>query len=348
MSRGIATDSDDDTVYVSIAKSGDSYYIYIKNATNITSVDVKIDTNGRGYNVDALNGFMNTYDFNLGINIFMYKSGSSMGFTSADPIAIAVIEVDTGVVPELGHVAAVGIRNGTSARVDAAVEVPLVPVQEALKLSIRTDTVSYAAVEVEYVLSARDAENLQSIALEFEMDGDMLAFKAIEGLSGFSCEDGVTWALADGNIWVGKITIKHKPEEPCGFTSETPSDIVKLTCLPKALGDATVKLAQATAAGYVNGAIECVDSLIEEGTATTTVENLYTKYDLNRDGTVDALDLGIMLLYCGYVSDSLAWGTLEMVDDSHGKPVTASMCDVNGDGRIDMLDILDLFIHYTK
>ncbi|MCL1808238.1 MAG: hypothetical protein FWG42_00545 [Clostridiales bacterium] len=55
-----------------------------------------------------------------------------------------------------------------------------------------------------------------------------------------------------------------------------------------------------------------------------------------------------MLLYCGFDKDSLDWDDLSKVNDSKGKPVTAKMCDVNGDGLIDMLDLIDLFIHYSK
>jgi Ca2+-binding EF-hand superfamily protein len=92
-----------------------------------------------------------------------------------------------------------------------------------------------------------------------------------------------------------------------------------------------------------------LDSVISGGEAVTNIDQrVFSKYDLNRDNKVDALDLGIMLLYCGFDIDSADWDTLVKVNDSKGKPVTASMCDVNGDGVIDMLDLLDLFIHYTK
>ncbi|MCL1809617.1 MAG: hypothetical protein FWG42_07640, partial [Clostridiales bacterium] len=59
-------------------------------------------------------------------------------------------------------------------------------------------------------------------------------------------------------------------------------------------------------------------------------------------------DLGVMLLYVGFDCDSPDWESLIKVNDSRGRPVTASMCDVNSDGVIDILDLLDLFIHYTK
>ncbi|MCL1808753.1 MAG: cohesin domain-containing protein [Clostridiales bacterium] len=71
-------------------------------------------------------------------------------------------------------------------------------------------------------------------------------------------------------------------------------------------------------------------------------------YDLNGDSKVDSKDFAILLLYCGFDKSSSNWSTLAKVKDSKGKGITASSCDVNRDGVIDMLDLIDLFIHYTK
>ena len=83
--------------------------------------------------------------------------------------------------------------------------------------------------------------------------------------------------------------------------------------------------------------------------ATTAIQQLkWSKYDLNKDNTTDNLDLGIMLVYCGFNADTAGWSNIAKVNDSKGNGVTASMCDVNDDGIIDMLDLLDMFIHYSK
>ncbi|MCL1983187.1 MAG: hypothetical protein FWG53_08915 [Clostridiales bacterium] len=63
---------------------------------------------------------------------------------------------------------------------------------------------------------------------------------------------------------------------------------------------------------------------------------------------MDALDLGVMLLYCGFNVNTPGWDDFIKVNDFWGNGVAASMCDVNGDAVINMLDLLDLFIHYTK
>ncbi|MCL1982755.1 MAG: M28 family peptidase [Clostridiales bacterium] len=218
-----------------------------------------------------------------------------------------------------------------------------------LKASLSVDEVSGIEGDVEYVLSVRDAEDLLSVAVEFEMDGGMLAVKSVEPLSGFAAVDGILWTYQGGDTWKGSMTLGYPAGGSVGYTSAAPTDIAVFTYTPRAIGDATMTLKSIKAVGYDNEITAYIGSSIENGVATTYIDKLvYSKYDLNKDGIVDALDLGIMLLYCGFNRDTAGWDTLVKVNDSKGKGVTASMCDVNEDGKIDMLDLLDLFIHYTK
>ena len=76
--------------------------------------------------------------------------------------------------------------------------------------------------------------------------------------------------------------------------------------------------------------------------------NMLKKYDLNKDTVIDALDLGILLLYAGFKESDPEWTTLVKVNDTYGNPVYAYMVDSNNDGVVDMLDIVDLFVNYTK
>ncbi|MCL1809971.1 MAG: dockerin type I domain-containing protein [Clostridiales bacterium] len=214
-------------------------------------------------------------------------------------------------------------------------------------IAVRTNPTSYVGEDVEFAFSLIDAENVLDIKLIFEIDGSMMVWKDIETLASFDNVRGVYWTLAGSNTWQGTVTIGIPSPDGIGFTSEAPVDIAKFIFAPVKAGNATLTLTGFTVVAYVGDTAQYVESTIEAGTATTKIDKHYSKYDLDRDGTVDALDLGIMLLYCGFDKDSPSWGTLVKVNDSWGKGVTASMCDVNGDGVIDMLDLLDLLIHYT-
>ncbi|MCL1983746.1 MAG: DUF4832 domain-containing protein [Clostridiales bacterium] len=213
-------------------------------------------------------------------------------------------------------------------------------------VSTGTDTVSYISGDVEYTVSLENAKDVLAVELEFVIDGDMLAGKNLIGLSGFGNMNNILWVHAGDNNWKGTVTLALPSGTTKGLTSQAPVDIAKFIFTPKGFGNAAMTLTSARVVGLLDDTTKYVGSIIVNGTATTIIAK--SKYDLNRDGVVDALDLGIMLLYCGFISDLPEWATQVKVNDAWGNGVTASMCDVNDDGIIDMLDLLDLFIHYTK
>ncbi|MCL1810015.1 MAG: dockerin type I domain-containing protein, partial [Clostridiales bacterium] len=226
------------------------------------------------------------------------------------------------------------------------------PLGGILRLSVFGEETGYINQDVEFTIAARNANDVLTVNVTFEIDGGLLAFKSIEGLNGFDMINGVSWRSMGGDVWRGTITLGYPDtgtETGAGFTNASYTDIGKLTFTPRAAGDVSVTLVKIDrVTGKAGLDVVDVDAIIENGVATTNIELVYSKYDLNRDGVVDALDLGMVLLYCGWDSDSPDWDTEIKVYDSHGKGVTAKMCDVNLDGVIDMLDLLDLFIHYTK
>ncbi|MCL1983676.1 MAG: family 16 glycosylhydrolase [Clostridiales bacterium] len=201
----------------------------------------------------------------------------------------------------------------------------------------------------EFTLSIGNTKDLLTFEAEILVDGSMLSGIGVEPLNGFKVMDSVLWSYAGDGLWKGTVTLAYKAGFREGFTTHRPLEIAKFLFAPRAKGDTVAALANVTASGLVGDVTQYFGILIQEGTAATNIDQrVFSKYDLNRDGIVDALDLGIMLLYCGFAETTPGWNSLVKVNDSRGKGVTASMCDVNGDDIIDMLDLLDLFIHYTK
>ena len=213
-------------------------------------------------------------------------------------------------------------------------------------LNLDADVVSYISGDVEFTLSVSNAKDVLAVELEFEVDGSSLSGKGYVGLNDFTAMNGILWTYAGDGKWKGTATLALPSETTTGLTSEAPVDIGKFFYAAKGYGNAAMTVTSARVVGLYGDTTRYLIPVIENGTATTVVAR--SKYDLNRDGVVDALDLGIMLLYCGFDADSPNWGALVKVNDAWGNGVTASMCDVNDDGLIDMLDLLDLFIHYTK
>ncbi|MCL1809186.1 MAG: C69 family dipeptidase [Clostridiales bacterium] len=213
-------------------------------------------------------------------------------------------------------------------------------------LNLNADEVSYVNDDVCYTVLVSNATDVLAVELDFSIDGSMLAGKGLEGLNDFESMNGILWTYAGDGLWKGTVTLALPSGSTTGLTSEAPVDIAKFFYAANGFGNAVMALTSARVVGLYDDTTRYLMPIIENGTATTVIAR--SKYDLNRDGVVDALDLGIMLLYCGFDADSPNWGALVKVNDAWGNGVTASMCDVNGDGLIDMLDLLDLFIHYTK
>ncbi|MCL1810242.1 MAG: hypothetical protein FWG42_10835 [Clostridiales bacterium] len=207
------------------------------------------------------------------------------------------------------------------------------------------DPVSYISKDIEFTVSLENTKDVLAVELEFEIDGSKLAGKGILGLNEFVPMNGILWIYVDNDKWRGAVTLALPSENTTGLTSDDAVDIAKFIFAPKGFGNATMAITSFRVVGLDETTV-FLDPALINSTATTIIAR--SKYDLNRDGVVDALDLGIMLLYCGFDADASNWGDLVKVGDAWGNGVTASMCDVNGDGLIDMLDLLDLFIHYTK
>ncbi|MCL1809422.1 MAG: hypothetical protein FWG42_06645, partial [Clostridiales bacterium] len=204
------------------------------------------------------------------------------------------------------------------AKDDAVVTFP-----DILRLSLGADVESDIAKDVEFTMSVSNAKNLLNIEVEFVVDGDMLSGKGIVPLNGFTVMNDVFWSHAGGNLWKGTATLAYPAGANEGLTAIGPVEIAKFIYAPRAAGDATMKVTTAKAAGLRGDTTRYIDVIIAAEEATTNIDQrVFSKYDLNRDNVVDALDLGIMLLYCGFDKDSPDWGTLVKVNDSKGKPVT--------------------------
>ncbi|MCL1808820.1 MAG: right-handed parallel beta-helix repeat-containing protein [Clostridiales bacterium] len=307
--------------------------------------------NNNNFNSDPY-GVVNMYNPNAGNNLMPGNNlAANNGLISSSTLATRVAESKYGyaeykylvmVVTEFdgGHSYTQGETRGG---------VVLTAGVPPVFASIATDPVSGIEGDVEFTLSISQAKDVLNLELEFVIDGSMLAFIDIEPINGFTVIDGIAWKSFGGDLWKGTVTLGYPSGSSTGFNTWPYEDIARLIFAPRATGEAALELTSFKAVGLDGDVTSYIKSAIANGKATTKIDKLvYSKYDLNRDGVVDALDLGIMLLYCGFDKDSPNWGTLVKVNDSKGAGVTAQMCDVNGDGVIDMLDLLDLFIHYTK
>lgn len=221
-----------------------------------------------------------------------------------------------------------------------------------VRASIRTDEVSYLGEDIKFTLSVSEAENLLAMEVELEVDGNVLAELSVETYEGFIIMDDILWFSKGSSLWYGKVTLAYPAEGGGneGFATDTSVDVADLIFGARTSGVAVLKLTSLKAFGYFGESSQVVefDTVIDVCEATTIVEIVYSKYDLNKDGWVNPLDLGMVLLYCGFKEADKEWEEYIKIKDVWGAGVSAKMCDVNGDGVVDMLDLIDLFVNYTK
>ena len=90
-----------------------------------------------------------------------------------------------------------------------------------------------------------------------------------------------------------------------------------------------------------------LDVEIEKGEAATSIVKVFSIYDLDKNQVIDLLDLSVVLMYCQYTSDNEEWTALGRFRDSKDEWIYVYMCDFNRDGKIDMQDLVSLFINYN-
>ncbi|MCL1809701.1 MAG: hypothetical protein FWG42_08095, partial [Clostridiales bacterium] len=143
------------------------------------------------------------------------------------------------------------------------------PMGGILRLSVFGEETGYINQDVEFTIAARNASDILTVNVTFEIDGSLLAFKSIEGLNGFDMINGVSWRSMGGDVWRGTITLGYPDtgtETGTGFTNASYTDIGKLTFAPRAAGDVSVTLVKIDrVTGKAGLDVVDVDAIIENG-----------------------------------------------------------------------------------
>jgi len=223
---------------------------------------------------------------------------------------------------------------------------PVINLPPTVYVSVVADDETHLTNMVEYNLALREAKNVLAVDVEFEIDGSLLSANSFETLNGFEVLEAVKWTDNGDGTWTGAVRFGFPGEK--GFTADPYTDVAKFIFDAKAVGEADFTITKIKITGLdERGELDKVcyyNVVVEEGIGTVVIIN---KYDLNKDGFIDLIDLGIMLLYVGYNEDDPDWDTLVKVYDKNGKGITPKDCDVNGDGEIDMADIVELLANMS-
>ena len=220
--------------------------------------------------------------------------------------------------------------------------------QPVVYASIFTPAKTHYKDAVVYSLALRKAVNVLAVDVEFVVDNEKMTAFGFEALNGFASLEDIKWNDNGNGTSTGAVRFGYlgKP----GFAAEPYEDIAKFVFLPTGvLGEANFTITKIAVTGLDEnandgaGGVVFYEVIIEEDSATTLIGNVY---DLNKDGAVDLIDLGIMLLYAGYSENDLEWDTLSMTVDSLGVAIMPKNCDVTGDGEVSMADLVELLANF--
>lgn len=220
--------------------------------------------------------------------------------------------------------------------------------------SLRATQAQYYAGDVPtFIASLANVENeINYIDLTFEVTSDTLRGKTATALSGFLTREDIAWTHLGGDLWQGRIVLEFH-----GGALTQDADVLELVFDSTGkLGTASVEITSVILQGLLpDGQYVVLGSGLDHASVSVPVVArpiVYSKYDLNKDGIVNSLDLGILLFYVQRSSTDADWNTYWKVKDIHGDPIYASHCDVDGsgttgDGVIDMADLIDMMLNYT-
>jgi hypothetical protein len=140
-------------------------------------------------------------------------------------------------------------------------------------------------------------------------------------------------------IW--KCTVKYMYPGYVGV--DGPLDVLKISGTAIDTEPATIKLTSFFASGDTGIDIGPMPSLILVDEATTIIGSkpaVYSKYDLNKDGSIDETDLLYLIYFYQWTDRDPGWNT----EDLYG--IFAKDCDFQVNGRIDLADMIELIANY--
>ena len=200
-------------------------------------------------------------------------------------------------------------------------------------VGITTNAKTKFVDKAEYTISATNMDNVNLIVLDFLVDCEMLsrASATVEGLGGFSLFSSLIWTDMGGDQWQLRAILTTFS----GVTKSGSMQVGRLCFDPIKAGDAQVSLRNVAVYGvdFVDDDLTSTlrQTILSPASATTRV---YSVYDLNSDNEVGFDDLSIALYYYLSAETDANWEK-------------AKIADVNGDGRVDMVDLVAIYSNFT-
>ena len=204
---------------------------------------------------------------------------------------------------------------------------PTEPEEEPVLASIQAPASIQPGAELPVDFQLEKLKRVATVSFVFERDAALTGGTA-EGKNGFTALGGIRW---NGNKGILMLSYLQDGTRGGSLTQAALTDVSRVVF-------------QATAENGTNLGIKLtgvtVTGFDEKGQAVTLLSNIKTpslsiavregnSYDVNKDGTVDQLD----------ITTCQRWYRADSKDSDWSN---ASVCDVNGDNKVDIQDLIDI------
>ena len=216
--------------------------------------------------------------------------------------------------------------NGKSASCTFTVTAKQQPVEESVIASIKLPSSIQPGASLPVDFQLEKMKRVATVSFVFERDGALSGGTAA-GRNGFtSLTDSIHW---NGDKGILMLSYLQDGVRAGSITREALTDVARVTFATTALDGEQlgIRLTGVTVTGFdEKGQAVKLLSTIKTPSATISVRK-GASYDVNRDGTVDQLDVTTCQRWYQAKSGDADWST-------------ASVCDVNGDDKVDIEDMI--------
>lgn len=204
---------------------------------------------------------------------------------------------------------------------------PTEPEEEPVLASIQAPASIQPGAELPVDFQLEKLKRVATVSFVFERDAALTGGTA-EGKNGFTALGGIRW---NGNKGILMLSYLQDGTRGGSLTQAALTDVSRVVFKATAENGTNlgIKLTGVTVTGFD-----------EKGQAVTLLSNIKTpslsiavregnSYDVNKDGTVDQLDITTCQRWYQARSGDSDWSN-------------ASVCDVNGDNKVDIQDLIDI------
>ena len=199
-----------------------------------------------------------------------------------------------------------------------------------------------------YTVSLDNTKGVGIVELSFTFDGYVLDKDSITVTPQSGFTSGIysptpIWQYMGSGIWKGTVKYMYLPSGGGYVNVDGPLDILKISGTAIDISPATITLTGFSVSGDSGIGVGAMPSLIRTSEATATIGSkpaVYSKYDLNKNGSIDETDLLYLVYFYQWNDRDAGWDTIDLYS------IFAKDCDFQINGKVDLADMIELTANY--